>query len=160
MVSVANEVITCSSGCSGSTTGDGETTGVSSSSGSGTVLVTINPDNGALDCGDSYRHSPNTVTISEAGLANGLKIDVHMTFLSADLVGPAGDPIGVCFQADNGDLFKDLEGNEVNTGLLPSCRVPGVGHRSIPCLQPIKHGGSAKYTYERVVIPSNDPKWS
>lgn len=163
-VSVVSGVITCSGpNCGGTVSGNGQTDNVNTNSTTGTIVVSINANDGSLTCNDSYRHAANVTTITESGMPGTAKIDLKIKFPASQLVGPADAPIAVCFQASPGVEFLDLQGNEVNTGDLPICLSPGDGHRPLPCVFPMKHSGSkgnggGPSVVEKVVIRADDPR--
>jgi hypothetical protein len=160
-VTVVNGVIVCTgSGCSGTVTGSGETDEVQSTATSGSIDVSINPTDGSLDCGDSFRHAPDITTITENGVPSGKIITIHVTFPLSELQGPPPAHIEVCFQS--AVPFKDLEGDTVTTGLLPSCFTPAHGRRAVPCVAPrirwVNVDG-VDIVHERLTIPTNDPRF-
>jgi hypothetical protein len=159
-VTVADEVITCTGGgCGGTVSGSGETADTTTTSSTGVILVNINPNGGTFSCGDSDRHAPDIVTLSDSGIPPGTDIHTEVIVPVSELVGPASAPVEVCFQSTV--PFQDLEGNEVTIGLLPACRMPSVPKRIVPCVDEMNHSSHrVHYVYEKLIIPSNDPKWS
>jgi hypothetical protein len=160
-VSNAGSTITCSSGgCSGSISTPLQTDAIHTSSSTGSITASINSD--SLLCGDDYRHAPQVTTINGTGLSPNKPILETVSFPRSELVGPAGDPVEVCYESSADAPFIDLEGQSVTQGLLPLCgalmHVPPQ-MRLGPCIklqQPI----SVLHTtiVEKLVVPPNDPR--
>jgi hypothetical protein len=164
-VSVSNSgsTVTCSpSGCSGTVTTPLQTDVITSKSTSGSIEASI--VSGSLVCAGNYRHAPQVTTINGTGLNPNEPIEEHLTFPRSELVGPAGAPVEVCYQADPGSSFIDLEGQSVTLGLLPLCgslppKPPR--HRLGPCVRLQKPISTLHGTIsERLVVPPNDPRHS
>ena len=101
-------------------------------------------------------------TINGTGLSPNKPILETVSFPRSELVGPAGDPVEVCYESSADAPFIDLEGQSVTQGLLPLCgalmHVPPQ-MRLGPCIklqQPI----SVLHTtiVEKLVVPPNDPR--
>lgn len=164
-VSVSNPVstVTCStSGCSGTVSTPLQTDVISSKSTSGSIQASI--DSGSLVCDGNYRHVPQVTTINGTGLNPNKPIEEHLTFPRSELVGPAGAPVEVCYQADAGTTFIDLEGQSVTLGLLPLCgSLPPEPPRLRlgPCVKLQKPISDLHSTIsERLVVPPDDPRHS
>lgn len=116
-----------------------------------TVYVSTDPS--GLSCGDTFRHAPLITTLSTSNFSSKKPIIVTITFPNNQGVGPAGRPFRVCFNSTV--PFKDSSGHLVTTGLLPMCHSgPKVDP---PCVKYIVHAFGK--TYERIAIPSNDPRF-
>jgi hypothetical protein len=156
---VSGSIIVCDGpGCSGTVTTPTETIGVSTKSTTGSIQIAVIPNN--LDCGDSDRHAPQTTTVTDEGLNPKLALVMKVTFLRTALIGPAGAPVEVCYQASPDAPFVDLEGQTVTLGLLPQCkslvqRKPKVG----PCVNRINPIGTHRTITENLVIPAGDPRY-
>lgn len=157
-VSVADAVTTCTgSGCSGTVTTPLQTEQISSTSTTGTILTTIDPAAGGYSCGDSFRHTPQITTVTDAGL-NG-NIIYTVTFKNSAAPGLWYVPFAVCYQA--GTPFKDLFGHKVTTGLLPICTIFPRPNRPLvpPCVQSITEQAFLQgNVVEKIVVPPGDPR--
>ncbi len=157
-VDVADLVTTCSgSGCSGSITTPTQSVQLSSPSTTGTIQTTLDQGTGGFTCGDSFRHAPQTTTVTDTGL--GASITFTVTFANASVPGLWFVPFAVCYQSQT--PFKDLFGHSVTTGLLPVCSLPFT-HKPVvaPCVQsitelPFKLGN----VVEKIVVPAGDPRY-
>ncbi|HEX3980490.1 MAG TPA: hypothetical protein VHW93_04670 [Acidimicrobiales bacterium] len=162
-VSDSGSTLTCSSsGCSGTVSTPLQTDVITSKSTTGSIQASI--DSSSLVCDGTYRHAPQVTTINGTGLNPNKPIEEHLTFPRSELVGPAGAPVEVCYQANPGSTFIDLDGQTVTQGLLPLCgsltkKPPKL--RLGPCVRlqrPIStlHGTIS----ERLAVPPNDPRHS
>jgi len=159
-------VITCSSSpCSGTAKSSSQTTGASTTSTSGTILLDLNntPSVGAFSCGDPFRHAPQYSAIFSSGLAANGSVDLTITFANNAAGGAWWIPFAVCYYAP-GAPFKSLTGQTTTLGLLPICPFPRPGHPVVgPCVQSIEYSTflplpSEKGTVtEQLVLPPNDP---
>ncbi len=156
---VADTVTTCTgSGCSGSVSTSSQNVGISSTSTSGTILTTIDPASSAFSCGDSFRHAPEVVTVTDTGL--NANIVYTVTFANKSAAGSWLVPFAVCYQAQT--PFTDLYGHSVTTGLLPLCTLIPRPNKPLvaPCVQsitelPLYIGN----VVEKIVVPPGDPKF-
>ncbi len=156
-VTVADAVTTCSgSGCSGTVSTPSQTVQIASTSTSGTILTTV--DSTAFSCGDSFRHAPQIVTVTDTGL--NANIVYTVTFANKSAAGSWLVPFAVCYQAET--PFTDLSGHQVTTGLLPLCTVIPRPNKPLvaPCVQsitelPLYLGN----VVEKIVLPPGDPKF-
>ena len=93
-------VITCtSSPCSGTAKSSSQSTGASTSSNSGTILLDLNntPSVGAFSCGDPFRHAPLYSSIFSSGLAANGSVDLTITFANSAAGGAWWVPFAVCY---------------------------------------------------------------
>ena len=166
-VSDYDAVITCSSSpCSGSTEPqNGQTTGASTSSTTGTVLLDLNttPNVGAFTCGDPFRHATLYSFIKSSGLAANGSIDLTITFNNSAAAGPWWVPFAVCYDSP-GVPFPNIIGRNVTLGLLPFCPLPRPGHPVVgPCVESIRYStffplpSEQGTVTEQLVLPPNDP---
>jgi hypothetical protein len=159
-VSSSNSITCTSSGCSGTVSTPLQTDAISTASTTGSIQASINSD--SLLCGDNYRHAPQVTTISGTGLNPQKPILETVTFPRSELVGPAGDPVEVCYQADPDSPFIDLEGQSVTEGLLPLCgalmREPP-RMRLGPCIKlQLPISVLHKTITEKLAVPPTDPR--
>jgi hypothetical protein len=150
---VANGTITCTgSGCSGTVSTPTESVGITSTSTTGTIDVTV--DNTPFSCGDSFRHAPQYTTITDSGL-DSARILLKVKFVNKSAAGLWYTPFAVCFQSLV--PFTDSTGQTVTTGLLPTCLF--VKKADGPCVKSIKDQPYLRgNVVENLIIPSNDPK--
>src|ERR1019366_5174607 len=95
-------VITCSSSCSGTATNSQQSTGASSSSTTGTILLDLNNTPaivGAFSCGDPFRHAPQYSTILASGLTASGSINLSVSFANSAAGGVWWVPFAVCYDA-------------------------------------------------------------
>lgn len=164
-VSDYDAVITCTSSCSGSATQNGQTTGASSSSSTGTILLDLNQTPavvGAFSCGDPFRHAALYSYVDSTGLSSG-SVELTITFANSAAAGPWYDPFAVCYDSP-GVAFTNIVGKSVTLGLLPFCPLPRKGQTIVgPCVQTIDYSTiiplpSEKGTVtEQLILPPNDP---
>ncbi|MGA2802968.1 MAG: hypothetical protein ABSF89_01075 [Acidimicrobiales bacterium] len=166
-VSDYDAVIACtSSPCSGSTEPqNGQTTGASTSSTTGTILLDLNttPSVGAFTCGDPFRHATLYSFIKSSGLAANGSIDLAITFNNSAAAGPWWVPFAVCYDSP-GVPFTNIIGKSVTLGLLPFCPLPRPGHPVVgPCVESIRYSTIIPLPSERgtvteqLVLSPNDP---
>ncbi len=158
-VQVADGVITCTgSGCSGTVTTPTQSNSISSTSTTGTILVTLDPGQ-AISCHDPFRHAPQTTTVFDTNLNANILSTV--SFINSSAPGRWWIPFAVCYQAQT--PFTDLFGRTVTTGLLPLCALPHSSRPLVaPCVQSIteKPLGPNGTVVEKVIVPPGDPRHS
>ena len=98
--------------------------------------------------------------MTDLGLNSRDALLFTVTFPRTSLVGPAGAPVGVCYQSSPDKPFVDLEGQTVTLGLLPLCKslaqkAPKVG----PCANRINPISAHHTVREHLVIPPGDPRY-
>ncbi len=158
-VDVVDAITPCTGdGCSGTVNGSSETVQINSTSTSGTILTSVDPDD-APDCGsnDQFRHAPEVTTFDDFGLDANIVFTV--SFENASAAGLWYVPFEVCYQSQT--PFTDYFGNtNVTTGLLPQCGNPVVA----PCVQSITESPDpqgnptdAGTVVETIVVPPGDP---
>jgi hypothetical protein len=159
-------VITCtSSPCSGTAKSATQTTGASTTSTSGSILLDLNntPSVGAFSCDDPFRHAPQYSAIFSSGLAVNGSVDLTITFANSAAGGAWWLPFAVCYYAP-GAPFKSLTGQTTTLGLLPICPFARPGHPVVgPCVQLIEYSTFFPLPFktgtvtEQLVLPPNDP---
>jgi hypothetical protein len=157
-VMVADAVTNCAaSGCSGSVTGTTQTSDISSTSTTGTILTDVDPDDGTLSCGDEFRHAPEDTTVTDTDL--DANIVYTITFANSAAAGPWWVPFAVCYESST--PFTDLYGQTVTTGLLPFCSVPFSSETAVaPCIESIDPFPlSAGNIVETILVPPGDPRF-
>jgi hypothetical protein len=161
-VAVADTVIPCTGGsCKGSlTTTTLNLQASTTTTGTGDVLFSTNPDTGAntLDCGDGFRHAPSVISESDTLVPGSSSITETDTFKAA--TGTKGTGIQglffwVCFRTSQpSQTFKDLFGKTTNQGLLPICNPFHVG--AGPCVNYVIPAAGGNIV-EKLTYPVGDP---
>ena len=140
-----------------------------STKGSAGGSVQLSLADGTFDCGTGYDSAPQITTVSTVQIPSTVKVDVKVVFAKSAIVGPAGAPLAVCFEAN--DEFTDasgglappqtIDGQTVYVGLLRTCR-SAVEPRYGPCVGSIVVPKSASRTLvtENIRFPGGDPKFS
>jgi hypothetical protein len=159
-------VITCtSSPCTGTAKSSSQSTGASTTSTSGTILLDLNntPTVGAFSCGDPFRHAPLYSSIFSSGLAANGTVDLTITFANSAAGGAWWVPFAVCYDAP-GAPFRSLTGQTTTLGLLPFCPLARPGHPVVgPCVESIQYSTFLPFpsktgtVTEQLVLPPNDP---
>jgi len=161
-VAVADAVIPCTSGsCNGSlNTSTLNLQASTTTTGSGDVLFSTNPDTGAntLDCGDGFRHEPSVISESDTLVPGSSSTTETDTFKAANGTkgkGIQGLLFWVCFRTSQpSQTFKDLFGKTTNQGLLPICNPLHVG--AGPCVNYIVPAAGGNIV-EKLTYPVGDP---
>jgi large repetitive protein len=157
-VTVADAVTNCAgTGCSGSVTGSTQTSAVTSTSTTGTILTDVDPNQNDFSCGDGFRHAPEVTSVTDTDL--DANIVYTITFANSAAAGPWWLPFAVCYQSST--PFIDLYGQTVTTGLLPLCSVPFSKQTvEAPCVESINPFPlSAGNVVETIVVPAGDPRF-
>ena len=166
-VDAAQGVVTCEGSCSGGVTSPEQTSTVTTSSGSGSVYVSLL--SGTFSCTSTapYSSAPQITTVVTSGIPSSVVVNVRVKFLRKDLQGTVGAPIRACFAGSEpfttyggGTATPEIiDGQSYYVGLLPGCRPGKV--MNLPCL--IHHGWASvptgKYVVERIRFPAGDPKF-
>jgi len=161
-VAVADAVIPCTPGsCTGSlTTSSLNLQASTTTTGSGDVLFSTNPDTGTntLSCGDEFRHEPSVISETDTLVPGSSSITETDTFKAVNGTkgkGLEGLFFWVCFRTSQpNQTFKDLYGNTTNQGLLPLCNPLHVGLG--PCVNYIVYASGGNVV-ERLTYPVGDP---
>ncbi len=165
-VDAAQTTVPCTGSCSGGVTTDVQTSTGTTSSGSGSLFVSLS--DGSLDCtsGTPYDYAPQITTVSTTGVPLNATVRVHVTFLREHLQGPAGAPIEVCFASNiqfttlggGSGTPEVIDGQDYYVGLLPRC-VATSPQRFGPCLGHVSEPVPGWRTVvENVKFPAGDPK--
>jgi hypothetical protein len=159
-------VISCGSSCAGSATVSGQTTGATSPSTTGTILLDLNKTPavvGAFSCGDPFRHAALYSFMTSNGITASGSIALTVTFNNSAAAGAWWVPFAVCYDSP-GVSFTTLLGQSKTLGLLPFCPLSRPGHPVVgPCVQSIRYStivplSSEKGTVtEQLILPPNDP---
>jgi hypothetical protein len=166
-VDAAQTTVPCEGSCSGTVTTPEQSASGSTSGGTGSLFVSLS--DGSLVCSSDtpYEYAPQITTVSTVGLPSTATVKVKVKFTRANLQGPAGAPIEVCFASSH--PFTTLDGNaavptvisgqDYFVGLLPAC-VKTKPLRQGPCLAAASKAtpGWPKTVIERVRFPAGDPK--
>jgi len=128
-------------------------TNIQSSSSAGNILLAFDAEP-TPNCGDTFNHLPNTVTIDTFSFTGtGNKKATFKVAKSFDQIQPNNGAkfYQLCYSSPT--PFKDRSGNIVTTGLLPDCPKNPVA----PCVQSRTKSGSGAVLVT-AQLPPNDPR--
>lgn len=163
-VDVVQITVPCTGSCIGQVTTPLQQSTGSTSSTTGTLFVSLS--DGALQCSGSYQYAPQITTVTTTGVPSTATVNLVVKFLRRDLQGPAGAPLGVCFQANHPFVQQNgttttgvlVNGQTQYIGLLPQCIEPKpqrfgpcVGYTSMPL-------PGWKTVRENIRFPAGDPR--
>ena len=165
-VDAVQTTVPCMGLCAGSVTTPLQTATGSTSSGTGSLFVSLSDTGLTCSSGTPYDYAPQVTTVTTSGIPSTTTVKLHVTFLRENLQGPYGAKLEVCFAwsepfpvlGGGTATLQSVDGQNYYVGLLPACQ-PSRPQKFGPCLGHVSEPVPGwKTVVENLKFPAGDPR--